>query len=305
MIDRLWVEKYRPATVADYVFMDAAQKSQVEGWIRDGAIPHLLFSGSPGTGKTTLAKILINQLNINEYDVMQINASNETKIEVMRDKVVNFVSTMPFGAFKVVLLDEADYLSQASQAMLRGLLEEYASTARFILTCNYPNKVIPALHSRCQGFHIRDLDKTELTARIATILLSENVKFELDTLDSYVTAHYPDLRKSINAVQLGSAGGVLQNPASDTATGDYMAQAVELFKRQQYKQARELILNNVTAGEYESIYTWMYDNIELFGEDDEAFNHSVLAIRDGLVNHAFIADPEINLAATLITLTEK
>ena len=137
--DFIWVEKYRPATATDYVFMDAAQKSQVEGWIRDGAIPHLLFSGSPGTGKTTLAKILINQLEVNEYDVMQINASNETKIEVMRDKVVNFVSTMPFGAFKVVLLDEADYLSQASQAMLRGLLEEYASTARFILTFYFQN----------------------------------------------------------------------------------------------------------------------------------------------------------------------
>lgn len=305
MIDRLWVEKYRPKTVTEYVFMDQAQRSQVEGWIKDGAIPHLLFSGSPGTGKTTLAKILINQLNVNEYDVMQINASNETKIEVMRDKVVNFVSTMPFGVFKVVLLDEADYLSQASQAMLRGLLEEYASTARFILTCNYPNKVIPALHSRCQGFHIRDLDKTELTARVASILISENVKFDLDVLDSYVTAHYPDLRKCINSAQLGTIDGMLQNPSANTATGDYMAQAVELFKQQRYKQARELILNNVTAGEYESIYTWMYDNIELFGSSDEDFNHSVLSIRDGLVNHAFVADPEINLAATLISLTER
>lgn len=302
---KLWVEAYRPKTITDYVFMDQAQKSQVESWIREQAIPHLLFSGSPGTGKTTLAKILIDALGVNDYDVMQINASNETKIEIMRDKVVNFVSTMPFGAFKVVLLDEADYLSQASQAMLRGLLEEYASTARFILTCNYPNKVIPALHSRCQGFHIRDLDKTELTARMATILIAENVKFELDVLDSYVTAHYPDLRKCINSVQLGTIDGVLSSPSGDQATGDYMAQAVDLFKRQQYKQARELILNNVTAGEYESIYTWMYDNIELFGENDESFNRSVLAIRDGLVNHAFVADPEINLAATLITLTER
>ena len=159
----LWTEKYRPDALNDYVFRDSAQKNQVQGWVDSGAIPHLLFSGSPGVGKTTLAKILIKQLGINEYDILEINASRENSVDNVREKITNFVATMPFGEFKIVLLDEADYISPNGQAALRGVMETYASTARFILTCNYPNKVIPALHSRCQGFHIDKIDTTEFT----------------------------------------------------------------------------------------------------------------------------------------------
>ena len=151
---QLWTETYRPNTVDDYVFRDEAQREQVRAWIAAGSIPHLLFSGAPGVGKTTLAKILINQLGIDDYDVLEINASRENSVDTIRDKITGFVQTMPFGAFKVVLLDEADYISPNGQAALRGVMEMYHETARFILTCNYPNKVIPALHSRCQGFHI-------------------------------------------------------------------------------------------------------------------------------------------------------
>ena len=150
----LWTEKYRPQEINDYVFRDTEQKRQVEGWLSTGAIPHLLFSGAPGVGKTTLAKILIHQLNVNDYDVLEINASRENSVDSVREKITNFVATMPFGEFKVVLLDEADYISPNGQAALRGVMETYASTARFILTCNYPNKVIPALHSRCLLLYI-------------------------------------------------------------------------------------------------------------------------------------------------------
>jgi replication factor C small subunit len=134
----LWVEKYRPNTVDGYVFRDDAQKQQVKQWIADGTIPHLLFSGNAGIGKTTLAKILLNQLEVNDLDVLEINASRTNSVEDVRDKIVNFVQMIPFGAFKVVLLDEADYLSPNAQAALRGVMEEYHTTARFILTCNYP-----------------------------------------------------------------------------------------------------------------------------------------------------------------------
>ena len=166
---QLWVEQYRPRDIDGYVFRDEAQRDQVKQWIKEGTIPHLLFSGAAGIGKTTLAKILINALNIDEYDVLEINASRTNSVDDVRDKITNFVSTMPFGQFKIVLLDEADYLSPNAQAALRGVMEEYAQTARFIMTCNYPHKIIPALHSRCQGFHIEKVDHTEFTARAATV----------------------------------------------------------------------------------------------------------------------------------------
>ena len=144
----LWTEKFRPKTVDDYVFVDDAQREQVAQWIRDGTIPHLMLSGSAGTGKTTLAKILINELGVDEYDVMWANGSKEARKVEWVDRLISFCQTMPFGAFKVVLIDEADYMNPNSvQPALRNLMEDYSQTVRFILTCNYPNKIIPPIHS--------------------------------------------------------------------------------------------------------------------------------------------------------------
>jgi len=169
----LWVEKYRPSNVADYVFRDNKQKKQVSSWVDSGAIPHLLFSGAAGTGKTTLAKVLLNELGVDGGDVMMVNASNENNVDTMRTKINGFASSLPFsGDFKYVLLDEADYLSPNAQAILRNMMETFSTTCRFILTCNYPNKVIPAIHSRCQGYHIEKLDTEEFTARVATIAIT-------------------------------------------------------------------------------------------------------------------------------------
>jgi len=298
----LWVEKYRPKTVDGYVFRDDHQKSQVKQWIKDGTIPHLLFSGNAGIGKTTLAKILLNQLEINDLDVLEINASRTNSVEDVRDKIVNFVQMIPFGDFKVVLLDEADYLSPNAQAALRGVMEEYHTTARFILTCNYPNRIIPALHSRCQGFHIERIDQTEFTARVAEILITENVVPDLDTLDTYVKATYPDLRKCINMVQMNSVDGVLVQPEkSDSGDADYKLAMVELFKAGKISEARKLVCSQVRPEEMEDIYKWLYDNIALFG-DEERQESAILIIKQGLVDHTLVSDPEINLAATMIRL---
>jgi len=299
----LWTEKYRPNTLDGYVFKDLAQREQIESWVKEKSIPHLLLSGSPGVGKTTLAKILINLLGIEEYDILEINASRENSVDVIRDKITNFVQTMPFGTFKVVLLDEADYITPNGQAALRGVMETYSSTARFILTCNYPNRVIPALHSRCQGFHIDRIDLTEFTARMATVLVTEEIEFDLDTLDSYVRATYPDLRKCLNKCQMNSTTGqLLATGGGEGAAQDWKLDAINLFKAGKINEARKLMCSQVRPEEIEDMYRWLYNNLELWSTDVHKQDQAIIIIRQGLVNVSFVADQEINLSATLAEL---
>lgn len=299
----LWVEKYRPKTLENYVFRDTHQRLQVEKWIKEKTIPHLLLSGAAGIGKTTLARILFNELEINDLDILEINASRENDVSTVRDKIVNFVQMIPFGDFKIVLLDEADYLSQNAQAALRGVMEEHHTTARFIFTCNYPNRIIPAIHSRCQGFHVERVDVNEFTARVATILVEENVEFDLDTLDTYVKATYPDLRKCINMVQMNSLDGKLHMPEkSDASEADYKFEMVELFKKGKISEARKLVCSQARPEEMEDIYRWLYDNVTIFGNEEKQ-NKAILIVKQGLVDHTLVSDVEINLAATLIRLS--
>ena len=302
---QLWVEQYRPKDVDGYVFRDEAQREQVKQWIKETTIPHLLFSGAAGIGKTTLAKILINALGIDTYDVLEINASRENNVDNVRNNITNFVSTMPFGEFKIVLLDEADYLSPNAQAALRGVMEEYTQTARFILTCNYPHKIIPALHSRCQGFHMEKVDHTEFTARAATVLVTEGVEFDIDTLDSYVKATYPDLRKCLNLLQMNSVDGKLKTPSeSNASTADYKLAMVDLFKSGKVREARTLLCSQARPEEMEEIFRWMYDNLELFAGTDEQKDEAIIVIRKGAANASLVADQEINLSATFTELMQ-
>jgi DNA polymerase III delta prime subunit len=209
---------------------------------------------------------------------------------------------MPWGDYKVILLDEADYISAEGQAALRGVMEQYHQSVRFILTCNYPNKIIPALQSRCQGFHITSLDTNEFTARIAEILIENQTKFELETLDSFVRATYPDLRKTINNVQMAVVDGVLAQPEADSMDTSWRLKMVELFKNKQIREARKLIIANCRTDEYEEMYRWLYKNVDMFSDNEDKQDEAIVVIRNSIVKHTQVADPEINLSATLIEL---
>jgi DNA polymerase III delta prime subunit len=302
----LWVEKYRPKITADYVFVDDTRRQQVQEWIAQGSIPNLLFSGEPGTGKTTLAKVLINELGVEDYDVLEINASRENGVEVVREKILNFVQTMPFGRFKVVLLDEADYLTPNGQAMLRGDIETYHSTVRFILTCNYAHRIIPALKSRCHEFLINKTDRTEFVARAATVLISEGIEFDLDVLDSYVGATYPDLRKCLSSLQVNSVSGTLLKSKNDTNDQDAMLiEVIDLFKQGKIMEARQQLLQflSLNPSRLEDIYKFFYVNLDLWGDTQEKKDAAIIIIRNGLANLSLVGIPEISLAATICELT--
>jgi len=296
----LWVEKYRPSKLDDYVGNEHL-KSKVSGYIQNEDIPHLLFFGKAGTGKTTLAKLIVSSI---ECDFMMINASDENNVETVRNKVKNFASSMGFKKYKIIILDEFDYMTPQAQAILRNLMETFSRHCRFILTCNYIEKIIEPIQSRCQTFQITPPTKKDVAIQMSKILKSESVEFDPKDLVPIIDSSYPDIRKIINTCQLNSLKGKLQVDVQNLLDNDYKLKVLEVLKsnddkRNKYMKIRQTVLDS-KATDFSDLYTLLYEKVDDYAGENTA--NVILVLGDGVAKSAVAIDKEIIAAATLIQI---
>ena len=302
--DFLWVEEYRPKTIDDCILPDSL-KNLFSSFIKKGELSNMLFSGTPGIGKTTVAKALCEQMNC---DWIMINGSEEGGIDVLRNKIKNFASTVSLsGGKKVVILDEADYLNpQSTQPALRGFVEEFHKNCRFILTCNFKNRIIEPLHSRFSNieFKVNPKDKPKLASRLFEraiyILKEQNVDYEDKVLVELITKHFPDFRKLINELQRYSVSGAIDAGILVNVSDENLKTLVTHLKNKEFSDMRKWVVNNLDNDPvkiFRKIYDTLYTNLE-----PSTIPHAVLIIADYQYKSAFVADQEINLVACLTEL---
>ena len=296
----LWVESYRPTRLEDYVGNEHL-KSKVEGYLESGDVPHLLLHGRAGTGKTTLAKLIVKSV---DCDYMVINASDENNVDTVRNKVKNFASSMGFKKWKIIILDEFDYMSPNAQAILRNLMETFSQHCRFILTCNYVEKVIEPIQSRCQSFQIVPPTKKDVAVQISKILGAEGVTFEPKDLVPIIDAGYPDIRKIINTCQLNSNKGKLQVDTQNLLENDYKTKVLDILKskddkRNKYTNMRQAIIDSRVT-DFSELFTMLYEKVDEYAPSNTA--NVIIALSEGQSRHFNAIDKEIPMAATLIEI---
>ena len=296
----LWTEKYRPTKLDDYVGNEHL-KTKVAGYLENNDIPHLLLFGRAGTGKTTLAKLIVKSI---DCDYMIINASDENNVEMVRTKVKNFASSMGFKKFKVIILDEFDYMSKEAQAILRNLMETFSAHCRFILTCNYVEKVIEPIQSRCQSFQIVPPTKKDVAIQISKILKAENIEFDVKDLVPIIDASYPDIRKVINTCQLNSNKGKLKVDVQNLLENDYKMKVLDILKsnddsRNKYMKVRQAIIDS-KANDFSELYTLLYNKVDEFAPNNTS--GVILFLGEAVANSSLANDKEIIAAATMIKI---
>ena len=290
----LWVERYRPQDLSTYVGNEHL-KTKVERFLDDGNIPHLLLYGRAGGGKTTLAKIIVNNT---ECDYLYINASDERNIDLVRDKLKTFASSVGFKPMKVVILDEADYLNvNSAQPALRNLMETFSAHCRFILTCNYVEKIIDPIQSRCQTYKIVPPSKKEVALHSKTILEKEQISFDLDDLALVVTAGYPDMRKVINELQRMSIDGKLTVDKDGMIHNEFKLQFLDAIRNGESIGTIRKMVADSNFTEYTELYRLLYDEVESFGVDK--MPEIIADISKGSYQDVLVVDKEINFIATV------
>jgi replication factor C small subunit len=296
----LWIEAFRPSTLDGYIGNESLiGKANI--WIQNGELPHLLFYGSAGTGKTTLAKILANAV---DSQTMYINASDENSVDVVRDKISRFASSVGFKRWKIIILDEFDFMTANAQAALRNLMETYSKTTRFILTCNYVEKIIDPIQSRCQTFAITPPNKTDVAKRLVTVLEQSGVEYDIKDVAAIINASYPDIRRAINAAQASVVNGKLQLDKASAIQANYMTEILEVLKTAKDKKAAFTKIRQIIADskvrDFTALYTFLYDNLDEFAHGHIA--PCILIIAESQYKDASIVDKEINIMAMFVNI---
>jgi len=296
----LWVERWRPSTLEGYVGNEHIVE-KVKLYIQSGDVPHLLFYGQAGTGKTTLAKIIANNV---DADVMYINASDENNVDTVRTKIKNFASTVGFRTWKIVILDEADYMTANGQAALRNLMETFSNTTRFILTCNYVEKIIDPIQSRCQAFAIIPPSKIDVAKRVAGILDELSITYDKKDLVAIINAGYPDIRRVLNACQRQVIDKELRVDNDSIIQANYMTKLLDILKsdlnkKDAFKEIRQLIADSKVK-DFTNLHKFLFDEIDEYAKGHIAA--VILILAESQYQDSFVVDKELHMMSTIVKL---